>query len=133
MSTEHDDSWPLLAAIPPPSQWLPEDELGDWQPGVYLLISSEGEVDYIGQSGNIKERLKQHRREDKKKFERVRWIECLSQSDRLQYEGILILTTRPRYNRGVWVGLRANGTLHDYTKAHFARVKATSQRRKKAK
>lgn len=75
--------------------------------GVYLLMQDD-KVRYVGQSSNISLRLKQHRKEQKKRFNKVLFYHIVSEIARLRLEGILILWYVPIYNRGINLGL-ANG------------------------
>jgi excinuclease UvrABC nuclease subunit len=105
--------------------WYTEDDLDRDPmpvPGLYALCDEEDEPLYIGQSNDIKRRLNEHRKQGTKKFARIRYYPVYQFSERLRLEAILILCTRPQYNRAVNVGIRANGTCYDTTKATFARL-----------
>lgn len=71
--------------------------------GLYLLLDG-GVVVYVGQSADIRGRLRTHRREAKKPFETILWWACPAESDRLRLEGVLILALLPRFNRGLALG-----------------------------
>lgn len=72
--------------------------------GVYLLLA-ESAIVYIGQSQNIRQRLRDHRREGKKRFDHAVWYPIPDKMSRLLTEGILILAELPMYNRQVALGL----------------------------
>ena len=90
----------------------PESELAiEPTPGLYILFR-ESTIVYIGQSGDIRERLRTHRKEGKKIFDRVTHCFCDDLSERLRLEGILILLHTPKYNRALLLGL-SNGRTHE--------------------
>lgn len=131
MTTENSPEWPVLAALPPPAAFLSTDVIEeDYTPGVYLLIAEDGEIVYIGQSSNVRSRIATHRREGKKQFHHARFIECIGHSDRLLYEALAVLSSRPRYNRAICLGFTREGTIYDFTKGTFARLKAGRAKRK---
>jgi len=129
---KHNSStWPVLALLPSPGTFRPESDLPtSGQGGVYLLVDDEGEIQYIGQSWDIHERIRTHRREATKPFTRVFWYPVADHSDRLLFESLLILCARPRCNRSVTVGFTTEGRVHDFTKAHYARLKARGKARR---
>ena len=76
-------------------------------PGVYLL-SRDGVVVYAGQSGDLKTRFRQHRKEATKVFHTASFYRLGDEMSRLQTEGILILYFLPKYNRGLNLGMAAD-------------------------
>lgn len=105
-------TWPVLAAVPTPADFLSEDALsGQIQPGIYLLYDLDGTVSYVGQSCDVARRLDEHRgtkpsyaqlfETAAKDFHRAVWWPCADPHDRLRIEGILILALTPRYNRAL--------------------------------
>jgi excinuclease UvrABC nuclease subunit len=84
-------------------------------PGVYVAYGPDQEVLYVGQSGGILKRVAQHA--DKTWFTKVReWrVQRVlgGESQRLARETQLILALRPRHNRAIKLGLRADGTLYE--------------------
>lgn len=120
----------FLQLLPPDSARLDEDRLDPVLPtaGVYWLYQ-DARLVYIGQSSQIRTRLKQHRDEGVKKFNRALWYPVSDLSMRLRMEGILILATLPSYNRAVTLGCAANGTVWDTTRNSFG---ASRPRFKKA-
>ena len=81
-------------------------------PGVYLFLK-KGKPVYIGESGDIPRRFKEHKR--KKWFEegldfKVLW--CNNSEVRLLTETIMILRERPRENRAIKIGLSKAGKLY---------------------
>jgi len=72
---------------------------------VYILWAGE-ECLYVGQSGHLRARLTQHRRE--KAFDRVECYLVDDLDERLRLEGIMILALRPLLNKGVHLGIRPN-------------------------
>jgi len=132
MSNRNSDRWPALRSLPGPSAFRPVADLdGDPYPeaGIYYLTDEAGEIVYVGQSGDIRARIATHRREGKKTFKEAYFWRCLSPSDRLAYEGILILASRARYNRSVNIGLSAEGRAYDLTRSTFARLGACGKRK----
>lgn len=81
-------------------------------PGVYMFLK-KGKAVYIGESGNIPCRLKQHRR--KKWHEKdleVRVLWCEDDETRLVVETVMILRERPRANRAIKLGLTMAGRVY---------------------
>jgi hypothetical protein len=72
---------------------------------VYILYAGQ-ECLYVGQSGHLRARLDQHRRD--KTFDRVECYLVEDLNDRLRLEGVLILSLRPLLNKGVNLGVRPN-------------------------
>jgi excinuclease UvrABC nuclease subunit len=135
MSSRKSPRWPVLKSLPGPDQFTPVQNL-DTEPypvaGIYFLVDEEGQIVYVGQTGNVKERIRQHTKQGTKRFADACYWECISASDRLAFEGILILASRPRYNRSVNIGIATEGRCYDLTRSTFARLGASS-RRKSAK
>lgn len=84
-------------------------------PGLYIFRDADGTPIYIGQSKNIPQRLKEHKR-------RARWYPKVSSvtvllevdpSARLCAEAVLQLRYRPRYCRAIKLALSNDGTLHE--------------------
>lgn len=111
-------SWPLLQALPQPSEFKSESLLQS-EPGpvsgLYCLWDLDDTLVYIGQSKDIAERLDTHRFEGKKKFHRATYYPVADPSTRLRMEGILILASASRSNRSVSIGIRADGKCWDTT------------------
>lgn len=134
MSSRNADRWPVLRSLPGPSEWPSVDDLDDPYPvpAIYYLTDAEGSIVYIGQSGDVRKRIKEHRRQGNKDFDRAYFWGCLCASDRLAWEGILILSCRPRYNRSVNIGIAAAGRCYDLTRSTFSRL-ATCRRSRQRK
>lgn len=81
--------------------------------GVYALFDEGGKVLYIGESGGIRTRFRQHRRQKKwwKDVTEARYASSQDTDERLTLETVLILRHRPRHNRAVKLGLAADGTV----------------------
>lgn len=84
-------------------------------PGLYIFRDTAGAPIYIGQSGNVPQRLKEHAR-------RAPWHKHVASvsilmeahlSTRLCAEAVLQLRYRPRFCRAIKLGLRKDGTLHE--------------------
>jgi hypothetical protein len=73
--------------------------------GVYLLCADSGVV-YVGQSGDIRRRLQQHRSEGRKAFVTAKWYQIDDVTARLRVEAILTLALWPSLNDGVFIGLK---------------------------
>ena len=87
-------------------------------PGVYAYLR-KGRPVYIGQSQHIPTRMREHR--GKKWFEEdleIRVLWCQDEEVRFLTETIMILRERPRWNRGVKVGMTTSGRLYEL---HFKR------------
>jgi hypothetical protein len=126
-ATFSDLEWSRAGIIPAPCDFRTEECLCEGplpDAGVYLLLDGS-EVVYVGQSGDIAGRVRTHRREGKKCFERAVWFPVFGGSERLRVEGILILLLTPKHNRSVALGLRRDGEVYDTTYAQWgARKKA---------
>jgi hypothetical protein len=100
--------WPDTGAILPKLELFEDESLLNKVtasiPGIYLLFDGD-ELVYVGQSGDIKVRLAQHRKEGAKQFDRVLLYHMASEMSRLRTEGILILYFLPKYNRGINLGM----------------------------
>lgn len=82
-------------------------------PGVYLFRTSKGCAIYVGQSGDVFQRYRQHRRKKWFAEDLEFWaLEIEGQSDRLVAETVLILRERPLQNRAVKLGLRKDGSVY---------------------
>lgn len=66
--------------------------------GVYFLMQGH-EVVYVGQTGNIKERLKAHKAEKKKVFDMVRFIADVPSELLDMLEAYYIMKCKPAYNK----------------------------------
>lgn len=75
-------------------------------PGIYVLLDVTGEVVYVGQSGDVRRRLVQHRTEAKKIFRRASFYQLEDSASRLRIEGALTLLLHPQYNDAVLLGLK---------------------------
>lgn len=96
----------LGKSTPRPDCTCSESELADVEcpiGAVYILWAGD-ECLYVGQSGHLRARLRQHRKD--KTFDRVELYLEDSLDDRLRLEGVLILALRPALNRGVNLGVR---------------------------
>lgn len=81
-------------------------------PGLYVFLK-DGKPVYIGESGDIPRRLKEHRR--KKWYEEgleVRILWCNDDQIRLVTETVMILRERPRHNRAIKIGLSVAGRVY---------------------
>ena len=81
-------------------------------PGVYIFLKNSKAV-YIGESGDIPRRIKEHRR--KKWHEEgleVRILWCADAQTRLVTETVMILRERPRHNRAIKLGLTQAGRVY---------------------
>ncbi|MEE8522149.1 MAG: GIY-YIG nuclease family protein [Gemmatimonadota bacterium] len=83
-------------------------------PGIYVLSDADGGVIYVGESGDVTRRLKQHARDKRwyKKVVTVRSIFCSDRDLRLTGETLLILRHRPRHNRAIMIGLDATAKVY---------------------
>lgn len=73
--------------------------------GVYFLCE-DGKVNYVGQSKDIKARIRTHRREKSKPFESVFGIK-LPQEQLVRIEGMFITLLCPKYNMNGGHSLKA--------------------------
>ncbi|MBL9181341.1 MAG: nucleotide excision repair endonuclease [Verrucomicrobiaceae bacterium] len=85
-------------------------------PGVYFFFGREGELLYIGQSGDLRARIGSYRHASPEKHPRrtlrlvnrvmrIEWKVCASPEEALELERRLLLEHRPPFNRaGVWQG-----------------------------
>jgi GIY-YIG catalytic domain-containing protein len=98
-----------VTKLPKPKQFRPESELveGERVEGVYLLLSEDGLVVYVGQSSNVCVRLVQHRSEARKQFSTALFYQMpgSTESERLWIEGALIFQYQPLYNHAYNVGM----------------------------
>lgn len=81
-------------------------------PGVYLLWS-EGSIVYVGQSGRCLDRVAEHRREAKKRFDKVWVLPCPDHAERLRVEAMLMLEHMPKYNRALCLGFDKTGRCYE--------------------
>lgn len=98
----------LGKTTPRPSGTYSESDLADVEcpiRAVYVLWAGE-ECLYVGQSGHLRARLRQHRED--KTFDRVEVYLVDGLDDRLRLEGVMILAMRPVLNKGVNLGVRPN-------------------------
>ena len=75
--------------------WLPRKTV----PCVYLLMSAEGECLYIGQSCDVKSRLRSHWRAKRMPLAQYEVIICESPEAAWALEGDLIFQHKPPYNK----------------------------------
>jgi len=84
-------------------------------PGLYVALDADCRALYVGQSGHVLLRVKQHA--DKPWAPQVaEWRYCLlpgGEDARLTAETVLVLRHRPRHNRAIKLGLRANGSVYE--------------------
>lgn len=73
--------------------------------GLYALFQDDVLV-YIGQSEHIHRRLREHRMDGAKVFNRVLFYQLDDPSSRLRAEGILILTHMPTDNKALNLGMK---------------------------
>jgi hypothetical protein len=82
--------------------------------GVYELLDAAERTLYIGQSANVPSRVEKHR---KKKWgasiTTVLWTYEPCPEQRLVSEALLILDRRPRHNRHISLGIRADGSVYE--------------------
>ncbi len=81
-------------------------EASEATPGIYVLQDVAGDVVYVGQSGDVRRRLAQHRAEGKKAFRHASFYPIDDLAARLRIEGALTLLLHPEYNDAVLLGLR---------------------------
>lgn len=74
-------------------------------PGIYVLSDETGPV-YVGQSGDVRRRLAQHRAEGRKRFHDARVYQILDLPSRLLTEAALTALLHPKYNDGIFLGLK---------------------------
>lgn len=72
---------------------------------VYILWAGD-ECLYVGHSGHLRARLRQHRED--KAFDRVEAYLVEELDERLRLEAVLILALRPALNKGIHLGVRPN-------------------------
>ena len=71
-------------------------------PGVYLLVAEGGRLAYVGKAANLRRRLREHARADRRTFRSivdVRWEETPDERTALVREADLIVLLKPRANR----------------------------------
>lgn len=71
-------------------------------PGVYLLLGEGDRLMYVGKAGNLRRRLREHARNDRRGFRSVvavRWEEAPDERTALAREADLIVYVKPRSNR----------------------------------
>jgi len=81
-------------------------------PGVYVFLHGKKRV-YIGESGDVPRRLKEHRR--KKWFSeklKIKVLWCSDEQARLMAETVMILRERPRENKAIKIGLSKAGRIY---------------------
>jgi excinuclease UvrABC nuclease subunit len=103
--------------------WMSSVELSSFRPiktldplagGVYAFCNEAGDPVYIGQSGLIQQRIKAHAKKAwRKQATSVVWYPVAGAEDRLVLETLLILRYRPRNNRAVKIGIRADGSIYE--------------------
>lgn len=84
-------------------------------PGLYVFYDSSRSPLYLGQSGEVRTRIRQHAR-SKKWFSEVASVEALIIADstmRLCAEAVLQLRHRPRYCQTIKLRLCADGSLQE--------------------
>jgi len=82
-------------------------------PGVYRLSDENDKVLYVGQSCDVRRRLREHKR-SKSWFPSVTKVEALFSADtedQLIIETIQIFRHRPRHNKAIKLGLKADGSI----------------------
>lgn len=90
----------------------PDDINFPFYPGLYACFNDAGAPIYIGQSGNVPERLKAHRRKKWWKFvSEVRVLPMTDKDTILCAEAVLQLRHRPRYCRAIKLQLCNDGSL----------------------
>lgn len=97
------------------SRFVPLDSINfPFYPGLYACINEYGSPIYIGQSGNVPQRLKAHRRKRWWKFvNEVRVLPMTNKDQILCAEAVLQLRHRPRYCRTIKLCLCADGHLQE--------------------
>lgn len=82
-------------------------------PGVYMVYGPKGDLLYVGQSGNIRGRLRTHAREKSwwRKPSKIRAHLLADVSERLLLETLLILRYAPAHNKTIKLGLNKEGGL----------------------
>jgi excinuclease UvrABC nuclease subunit len=110
MSDRKDPADPLLVMISDFEEFKPAAFIF---PGVYVFRDKKGHFVYIGESKNIPQRLKQHKK--KKWFSEeldVTVLWCADAEARLTAETAMILRYRPRENKAIKIGLSKTGGLY---------------------
>lgn len=80
---------------------------------VYFLISGDGDLLYIGQSGNLRSRLQAHRRDKKKAGAAVvHYVEVEDKQERLALEAAYIAFLLPKLNAAILLRI-ARGKLSE--------------------
>lgn len=95
--------------------FVPLDSTPLFSCGVYLLVSADGNIVYIGQTGSFELRMKDHARTKKwwGDVDQVLCYPCANSDLRLTLEAALILRYRPRHNRAVKIALKADGGIYE--------------------
>ncbi len=103
----------------------PDDIESSFYPGVYALLDVDGKPLYVGQSGDIPQRLREHRKTKRwyEKVDRVLVLLAPDLQDRLLAETVLQLKYRPRHCRAIKLGFNKDGTL---TELQFLRCQRRS-------
>lgn len=112
------------------SDFSPIDELPPFFSGVYLLLDADGEILYVGQSGDVPSRVRTHRRQQKWRaaIDAVKAYPLGDPDDRLTLETLIFLRYRPPHNRTVKLSKRKDGSIFE---CQFARFDAKGSRRKR--
>lgn len=87
--------------------------------GVYVLLLGDCIV-YVGQSADIRERLRTHRKEGVKKFDSAVFYPVDDPTDRLRTEGILILQHLPIHNAALLLRI-SHGRVSEIRFSHKRR------------
>lgn len=96
-------------------RWQTEDTLPETPTAGLYRLEKDGAPIYIGQSGDIRKRIGQHKTEGKKAFDSFLWAGVATGTDRLRLEGIAILATLPPANKNVHLGFTPQGKVYDMT------------------
>ena len=86
---------------------------GPWFPGLYALRGPAGEFLYVGQSKNVPDRIRDHRRK-KTWFQEDTQVSVLpwrNPDTRLAAEAVLQLKYRPRYCQAIKLRIGKDGAL----------------------
>jgi excinuclease UvrABC nuclease subunit len=81
---------------------------------VYAFCNEAGDPIYVGQSALLTQRLKQHTKKPwYKNVASVVAYPVAKAEDRLVLETLIILRYRPRNNRAIKIGIRADGSIYE--------------------
>lgn len=100
-------TWPRFPLFPSPGDFVPIPA-GRLVTGLYMLWAGEVLM-YIGQSIHVGERIMEHKRAGRIKFDRVTTWPCGRYVERVKVEAILCLLLSPKKNQALRLRKRATG------------------------